>query len=470
MSDSAPPPTIPEAVASTSTDPVNPTEAAMANLLAKVGTNPLAFVLDEKRFQSLTKKEMSLLMAYLQEQGYFSGTARPLASTTSTTRPRDPPAGDRDLATRLAMEESRRRPPPRSTITNPFLESLMEEEDVDYHREDDWTADPHADLTPSPFHLSIKDFKLPTPTSYAGASDLQKIQNWISEMETMNILCRLSSKNGEAVFNAAMYLTGDAKTWWRLLLKDTPRNEWPIRWGEFADLITKRFAPQHAELHIRDKLHQLSQTASVQAYISEFRRLILLHPPMSAEDRKDRFIRGLKPHIRTSVRIQEPRDIEHAERIALHLDAFWGKGQQLGNPGHQPQQDVRRTGQQTGNNPNPPRHGNQGGNGANPTQGGQPRHYGNESRGAPAAVQPQGNVTPRKLTPQERDYLRQNNGCFRCRQLGHLANVCPTYPSTPQTPVNPQNTPRLSRQPARLNNAEVQTQTPVANPVFLPRH
>ncbi|KAF5341333.1 hypothetical protein D9758_016167 [Tetrapyrgos nigripes] len=45
---------------------------------------------------------------------------------------------------------------------------------------------------------------------------------------------------------------------------------------------------------------------------------------------------------------------------------------------------------------------------------------------------------PPKLTPQERDKMRKEGRCFRCRGQGHMGNDCPTFPSTP--PTTPNNT------------------------------
>ncbi|KAF5324064.1 hypothetical protein D9758_019017 [Tetrapyrgos nigripes] len=40
---------------------------------------------------------------------------------------------------------------------------------------------------------------------------------------------------------------------------------------------------------------------------------------------------------------------------------------------------------------------------------------------------------PPKLTPQERDKMRKEGRCFRCRGQEHMGNDCPTFPSTPPT-------------------------------------
>ncbi|KAF5374210.1 hypothetical protein D9758_004645 [Tetrapyrgos nigripes] len=45
---------------------------------------------------------------------------------------------------------------------------------------------------------------------------------------------------------------------------------------------------------------------------------------------------------------------------------------------------------------------------------------------------------PPKLTPQERDKMRKEGRCFRCRGQGHMGNDCPTFPSMP--PMTPNNT------------------------------
>jgi hypothetical protein len=43
----------------------------------------------------------------------------------------------------------------------------------------------------------------------------------------------------------------------------------------------------------------------------------------------------------------------------------------------------------------------------------------------PQQYQPRPNQPLHRLTDQERQYLANNNGCFRCRQLGHHSRMCP---------------------------------------------
>ena len=37
-------------------------------------------------------------------------------------------------------------------------------------------------------------------------------------------------------------------------------------------------------------------------------------------------------------------------------------------------------------------------------------------------------MPPKKLSDKQRRFLRENNGCFSCRKLGHISTHCPTYP------------------------------------------
>ena len=302
---------------------------------------------------------------------------------------------------------------------------------------------------------TIQDIRPPQLNSYSGACDLAKVRDWLMEMEQYANFFSLNMLNGEAVDTVAMWLTGDAGTWWRSLksLRATPRS-----WDAFTDAFRRQFVPVNSEEKIRQQLKDLKQTTSVQAYTTRFRQLILLHPPLSEADALFEYKKGLKPHIRVEVNVKKATTWEEAEDIALEMDTLHGY-QKFGEPSTpNPPKPTQ---------PNPPRQGNQGG-GGNPQQ----PNRGNPRPGQPAqnprGQPPAGHPQFQKLTPLERLYLQEHNGCFRCRELGHTTQNCPLYrpPAQPPNPAprgeNQQNHQR-ARQPARLNNAEAQTDNPPTN-------
>jgi Retrotransposon gag protein/Zinc knuckle len=195
-------------------------------------------------------------------------------------------------------------------------------------------------------------------------------------------------------------------------------------WEEFSEAIRTKYLPPNAVENLQDRLHKMQQKGTVIQYSSEFRRTLSL---IGNYDESNAFLlykNGLKPLLRMQVNIAKCTDIDEAEQVALHTEAAMQR-EETRPPPATPKL-TRPTGAFLRPSPGPS------------TTGG-----------------------PTKLTPSEKEYLRKNNGCYRCRQLGHLSTQCPTYPSTPTaTPsAPPQLKPQPSRQSLRLNNAETATQT-----------
>ncbi|KAF5339703.1 hypothetical protein D9758_014881 [Tetrapyrgos nigripes] len=69
---------------------------------------------------------------------------------------------------------------------------------------------------------------------------------------------------------------------------------------------------------------------------------------------------------------------------------------------------------------------------------------------------------PPKLTPQEREKMRKEGRCFRCRGLGHMGNDCPTFPNTPQITHN-NTTWRPSIKQAAVETSESKVNTTTDN-------
>ncbi|KAF5364487.1 hypothetical protein D9758_010649 [Tetrapyrgos nigripes] len=67
---------------------------------------------------------------------------------------------------------------------------------------------------------------------------------------------------------------------------------------------------------------------------------------------------------------------------------------------------------------------------------------------------------PPKLTPQEREKMRKEGRCFRCRGLGHMGNDCPTFPNTlPNVPNSTTWRPSIKQAAVTTETSEPKTNT-----------
>jgi hypothetical protein len=113
---------------------------------------------------------------------------------------------------------------------------------------------------------------------------------------------------------------------------------------------------------------------------------------MDQATRMHYYLRGLKDNLRPFVAMQQPATLAAAETIAERVDAVTFKPQTR-SPSFRPQPNI--------------------------------------------AYRTPGGTTPMeldaisKLTSRERERLRKTGGCFRCRQVGHMARDCTMTNRTP---------------------------------------
>lgn len=89
-------------------------------------------------------------------------------------------------------------------------------------------------------------------------------------------------------------------------------------------MVMTEFVPEDHVRRARDRLRRLKQTTSVPKYISEFRNCIITINDMSAGERFDRFLQGLKPDVHLGVLKTQASEFEEVARIALLVDsALW---------------------------------------------------------------------------------------------------------------------------------------------------
>ena len=112
--------------------------------------------------------------------------------------------------------------------------------------------------------------------------------------------------NEEMVSITSMYLSGDAKLWWRTRMGDDAKSGRPqiTTWETLKRELKEQFRPTNSAWLARGSLKRLKRTGSVREYVKEFSSIMLDIRNMSDEDKLFNFISGLQGWAQTELRRQ----------------------------------------------------------------------------------------------------------------------------------------------------------------------
>jgi hypothetical protein len=167
----------------------------------------------------------------------------------------------------------------------------------------------------------------------------------------------------------------------------------------FKSMLITQFSSIDASDAARLKLNTCSQTTTVEAYVQAFRHICSDIPDLCPREQFSRFIAGLKQTVRLHTVTSGATTYEGAVSKALLYERTLATYTPA-NPPSAPQP---------------------------PPQPARPAPRLNALNARPAPVRP----VRQPLTPAIMDYLRANNGCFYCRELGHSIEQCQTRPQRP---------------------------------------
>ena len=218
------------------------------------------------------------------------------------------------------------------------------------------------------------------PPPFTGRKN-ESLEAWIFQMQQFCDLAPVPADDRIAF--AATFFKDQAALWWRAYHQAQDWEAAAPNWNAFLTALRLQFIPVNTSISAYDRLQRLSQKASVNAYNHEFRAIMLELPDMDQATRMNYYMKGLKESIRPFVAMQTPADLATAETIAERVDAVTYKPQSR-TSGFQQRSNYR----------------------------------------SPGGVTPMDLDAIGKLTDAERERLRKNGGCFRCRKTGHLARDC----------------------------------------------
>ncbi|XP_015084310.1 uncharacterized protein LOC107027747 [Solanum pennellii] len=164
--------------------------------------------------------------------------------------------------------------------------------------------------------------KIPEPKAFSGARSAKELENFIWDMEQYFTAARVP--DADKLNITTMYLSGDAKLWWRTRNADDvsagrPRID---TWDKLIKEMRDQFLPSNASWLARDKLKRLRQTGSVREYIKEFTSVMLDIQNMSDEDKLHNFISGMQGWAQNELRRQNVKDLPGAIAAADSLVDF----------------------------------------------------------------------------------------------------------------------------------------------------
>ena len=216
---------------------------------------------------------------------------------------------------------------------------------------------------------------------------------WIFTMEAAFNACH--TPDADRMNIAVTCLRETAQIWWRnRIMEANP----PDNWLRFSMEMIQAFQVVNSVKDARDKLARLRQTKSVRNYATTFKALALEIPGITDDEKKDRFIRGLKTNTQKEVELRDPSSFEEAVIIAERYDAVSYRihnyesaagGMARNGKGLSQHQSV--------------------------FSDAQPMELGNIN---------QTSKTFAKLTPEIREQLKREGRCLYCREKGHIVGDC----------------------------------------------
>jgi hypothetical protein len=177
-------------------------------------------------------------------------------------------------------------------------------------------------VTNSSVGVSSSKPKVPEPKCFGGARSSKELENFLWDMEQYFSVAKIGV--AEQVDLTVMYLTGDAKLWWRTRTKDDlsagrPKIE---TWDRLKQELKEQFLPNNTSWIAREELKRLKHERSVREYVKSFSSLILDIENMSEEDRLFNFMSGLQTWAQAELRRQNVKDLSFAIATADNLVDF----------------------------------------------------------------------------------------------------------------------------------------------------
>lgn len=275
------------------------------------------------------------------------------------------------------------------------------------------------------------------PSLFYGTTN-ESIDNWLFELEVWFDAVNVTDDQHQARIRFTRAQLRGAASAFIKHLDDTQSDAAHIdalTWDQFKTILLERFRPVASSKLARYQLNNLKQISSVEAYCQQFLQIISLIPNMTEEESIDRFIMGLKPHIRRDIGLWDPETLPRAMNLAQRADLQYIQNNNYNRNDTQQRNFNRNTNNrqqsmmtnvpvnsQTNNNFNPNSFSIQ------PIQRQQNNNIPFQNKVFNPLQFTNSNVNNRADTsvPMQIDRMSVTRTCFFCKRPGHIARFCPS--------------------------------------------
>ncbi|MQM15692.1 hypothetical protein Taro_048646 [Colocasia esculenta] len=169
----------------------------------------------------------------------------------------------------------------------------------------------------------LEKFKKMGPPAFKGSSQPEIVEGWVREIE--KIFKAIRCEEEDKVTLATYMLQDRADEWWQSAMRNAFRNrEDNISWGEFLKELYEKYTPPHIKERKEVEFLQLEQKdMAVAEYETKFAELEKYAPHICDNKlrRVKKFVRGLKPSVRSRVAPLDPQSMAVALKTAFIVES-----------------------------------------------------------------------------------------------------------------------------------------------------
>ncbi|XP_075486346.1 uncharacterized protein LOC142525949 [Primulina tabacum] len=252
---------------------------------------------------------------------------------------------------------------------------------------------------------SYDRFRRMNPPEFIGGPDPLVALEWIKSLEAIFDYLRFTNRDK---VSCDVFMLEKAARIWLEATKVTVRK---LKWNEFKDLFYAKYFSSEVKAKKVKEFPELRQgSMNINEYTLKFEERCVFVPFIAEndKDKRDHFLRGLRPDIKRDVHMSKVvtyQDIVEKALLAGHDEQEIEKERQL----------RRHTFQARGQGAITHVRGGHKGKGKM-----EPRN-----KALLSSSDPERSLCPKCCKPHKGECLIGSGRCFRCKELGHMAEKCP---------------------------------------------